>query len=190
MRPFGEAFTDFIASMGFKSVSILTSTMSPIRRERVSNRDLPDIYGYVNDNLYKSALAAGTNWYDTHQIKQFGHWLGEHKKKPHQELEELAMAGSASKLLKLFNKVAIPCSMFVQFTPGGIDFVGGFTYYSFLKNNFDASGNPVAGKPLGKPLYSGYEDLIKSGEDVHKLLFEDKKVKTPAHWVDVVGFTA
>ena len=99
-------------------------------------------------------------------------------------------AGAASKLLKLFNRIDVPCQLFVQFTPGGVDFVGGFAYYTFLKNNFDMNGQPVAGKPLGTTLYVGLEDVIKSGEDVHKLLFEDKKLVTPAHWIEVVNFTA
>lgn len=108
----------------------------------------------------------------------------------HQELYEMMGGGAASKLLKLFNRIDVPCSLFVQFTPGGVDFVGGFTYYNFLKHSFDANGAPVAGKPLGKTVYVGHEDAIKSGEDVHRLMFEDKKVVTPAHWIDVVSFTA
>ena len=43
--------------------------------------------------------------------------------------------GAGSKLWKIMNKNDIPCSLFVIFTPGGIDFVGGFVYYQFLKNS-------------------------------------------------------
>ncbi len=58
--------------------------------------------------------------------------------------------GAGSKLWKIMNKNDIPCSLFVIFTPGGIDFVGGFVYYQFLKNSFNPSGEPVQGKNLGK----------------------------------------
>ena len=47
--------------------------------------------------------------------------------------------GAGSKLWKIMNKNDIPCSLFVIFTPGGIDFVGGFVYYQFLKNSFNQS---------------------------------------------------
>jgi len=51
--------------------------------------------------------------------------------------------GAGSKLWKIMNKNDISCSLFVIFTPGGIDFVGGFVYYQFLKNSFNPSGEPV-----------------------------------------------
>jgi len=39
------------------------------------------------------------------------------------------MAGSSKGLVKAFNKTDIPMTLFVIFTPGGIDFVGGYSYY-------------------------------------------------------------
>jgi len=36
----------------------------------------------------------------------------------------------------LFNKTQIAAHLFTIFTPGGIDFVGGYAYYQFLKANF------------------------------------------------------
>ena len=36
-------------------------------------------------------------------------------------------AGAAKKLIKMFDKTNLPVSMFIIFTPGGIDFVGGYT---------------------------------------------------------------
>ena len=39
-----------------------------------------------------------------------------------------------------FNRIDVPCVLFVIFTPGELDFVGGYTYYSFLKNKFDMNG--------------------------------------------------
>ena len=41
--------------------------------------------------------------------------------------------GSAEKLMKTFNKIDITVQLFIIFTPGGIDFVGGYSYYQFLK---------------------------------------------------------
>jgi hypothetical protein len=50
-------------------------------------------------------------------------------------------SGTAKKLLKTFNRTDIPTTMFVIFCNGGIDFVGGFTYYQLLKNNlFEVGG--------------------------------------------------
>ena len=45
----------------------------------------------------------------------------------------MMMAGAAQKLIKSFNKTDIPTQLFVIFTTGGIDFVGGHTYHNFLK---------------------------------------------------------
>ena len=58
--------------------------------------------------------------------------------------------GSAEKLIKIFNKIDVPAQLFVIFTPGGIDFVGGYAYYQFLKSSFDQNGEPLKGRPLGK----------------------------------------
>ncbi len=56
------------------------------------------------------------------------------------ELDELMMSGLAKGLIKTFNKKGIKASMFVIFTPGGIDFVGGYSYYQFLKTNLFSAG--------------------------------------------------
>lgn len=45
------------------------------------------------------------------------------------------MAGSAKSLMKLFNKEPVPVYLFVIFTPGAIDFVGGYCFYQFLKHS-------------------------------------------------------
>jgi len=37
-------------------------------------------------------------------------------------------SGSSEKLMKTFNKIDVPVQLFIIFTPGGIDFVGGYTY--------------------------------------------------------------
>lgn len=48
------------------------------------------------------------------------------------------MAGTAKNLLKTFNKHDFPATMFVIFCTGGIDFVGGYAYYRFIKDNLFA----------------------------------------------------
>ena len=55
------------------------------------------------------------------------------KKRKHQELNELGGGGWAKRMLKAFNKVDIPMAIFMIFTTGGIDFVGGFTQFKFLQ---------------------------------------------------------
>ena len=44
-------------------------------------------------------------------------------------MKALMGAGSADRLMKAFNRLDIPAIMFVIFTDGAPDFVGGFTYY-------------------------------------------------------------
>ena len=90
----------------------------------------------------------------------------------------MAFTGAAKGLMKAFNKHDIPTSLFVIFTPGGIDFVGGFTYYQFLKNSF-AKGVPK--QNLGKVEFGE-----KTGEEIHTHLFEQKTYKTPAHWKQII----
>lgn len=41
-------------------------------------------------------------------------------------------AGAADRLIRAFNRMDIPAVLFVIFTDGSLDFVGGFTYYQFL----------------------------------------------------------
>jgi len=53
MIEFGQAFTSFVGSLGFTDIKILTATVSPIKRERESNRQVPEIFAYVNNALYQ-----------------------------------------------------------------------------------------------------------------------------------------
>ena len=87
--------------------------------------------------------------------------------------------------MKTFNRIDVPCVLYVMFTPGELDFVGGYTYYSFLKNKFDMNGQPQA--PLGKVEFVGQPE-IKSGEDIHELLFAKKSCATPVHWANVLSY--
>jgi hypothetical protein len=96
------------------------------------------------------------------------------------------MAGSSKGLLKAFNRLSIPTTLFVIFCPGGIDFVGGYSYYQFLKQNlFLTEGSSLAAtqRQLGKLKLE--ED---SGEAIHAKLFEQKTLKAPAYWRDIVNY--
>jgi len=66
------------------------------------------------------------------------------KKKAHQELDELFMSGSSKSLIKTFNKTSLPTTLFIIFCSGGIDFVGGYGYYNFLKQNYFPHGEGTA----------------------------------------------
>ena len=84
----------------------------------------------MNDHLYKQ----NPNYYTHYGIRKFGWWIEDVKRKAHQELEELSGSGSAEKLVKAFNKEDIPLKLLIIFTPGGIDFVGGYYFYQFIKH--------------------------------------------------------
>jgi hypothetical protein len=135
---------------------------------------------------------ANPKFYEVYGIRKFGYWLAENlkqdnisgKKKNHLELDELMMAGLAKGLIKTFNKKDVKATLFVIFTPGGIDFVGGYSYYQFLKNNlFSASSaaETMLARKLGK-----LELKETSGEDIHQKLFEKAELKTPAYWKQIV----
>lgn len=108
------------------------------------------MFAYVN----KFIFTQNKDYYETHGIRKFGYWIQDVKKKPDQELDELFMAGSAKNLLKTFNKQEFPASLFIIFCTGGIDFVGGFSYYKFIKENLfsgaDQSSLIETSRKLGK----------------------------------------
>ena len=85
MKRLGAALTHFIQEVGFKQVFLLSSTMSPVRRDRGSVREIPKIWAYVNNVLYKKFINGPDkkSYYDSYQIRKFGNWLGDDKKKPH-----------------------------------------------------------------------------------------------------------
>ena len=92
----------------------------------------------MSDAVYQ----ATPNFYEVNGVRKFGYWVAENLKKEdlsthkaHPELDELMSAGLGHKLIKIFNKNEVKASLFVIFTPGGIDFVGGYSYYQFLKQN-------------------------------------------------------
>lgn len=109
--------------------------------------------------------SVGGSYYEKYNIRKFGFWLGEDKKKELQELDEMN-GDSAKKLIRLFNKEDIKAHLFVIFTTGGIDFVGGYTFYNLLKSSF-AAGSPQPGASLGRVALAE-----KTGEDIHAKFFE------------------
>jgi hypothetical protein len=139
------------------------------------------VFGYVNKHLYKS----NPNYYENHGIRKFGYWIQDVKKKANQELDELMMAGPAKNYIKTFNKIDVPATLFVIFCTGGIDFVGGFSYYKFIKDNLFAGGEQSSlaetSRKLGKLELSEH-----SGEEIHEHMFVNKTVKTPSYWKQII----
>ena len=74
-RAFSDEFVTFVKSHGFKSVALLTSAFSPLKRERDSNREIPEVFAYCNDYLEKQ------DYYNQVGIRKYGWWID--KKKPH-----------------------------------------------------------------------------------------------------------
>jgi len=69
MWPFGFAFGAFIAQCGFRDVTVLSATMSPVRRARESNREIPELFAYVNNDIYNKYKNEGSKtYYETHGI--------------------------------------------------------------------------------------------------------------------------
>jgi len=55
MRDFSDALVDFVFKANIKGVIILTSSFSPVKRDRESNWDIPEIYAYINNYLFKKS---------------------------------------------------------------------------------------------------------------------------------------
>jgi len=116
------------------------------------------------------------DFYTKNALPKFGAWMESAKKRKHQELNELAGAGQGKRLLKSFNHCNIGCTLYVIFSTGGIDFVGGYTYYNFLNG----------AKGQSKVNLKGIEETEKEGsyerefgEQVHELIFKGG-IKFPA----------
>lgn len=169
MRPFCDEVIAFTKEYQFKEVMVLTSTVSPVRRGRESNRQIPELYAYLNNFAFKG----DQEFYEREGFKKFGHWIQDKKSYTHQELNELAGAGWGKRLLKSFNRHDIKCTLYVMFCTGGFDFVGGFTFYNFVKK-------------------TKAEDLkakgITDGDQVHELLFSSGQMKIPENWKLVLAY--
>ena len=183
MRKFADELVAFIMATDFSKVVLLTATMSPVSRERDSNRLIPEVFAYCNNFMFKSNKA----YYNQNGIRKFGYWIQDVKRRPHQEMAELSAAGWADRLMKSFNRMEKPVIMFTIFCPGGIDFVGGYNYFEFLKQ--DMFGNPAqqATQRLGK-LTLNAQQPIETGEQVHELLFQSGTLQVPAGWIQAAMY--
>ena len=97
--------------------------------------------------------------------------------------------------MKLFNKHPIQTQLFVIFCPGGIDFVGGYSFYTFLKHSLPHLSSPstsaLASFRLGKLQISD-----STGEQVHTRMFAEigekgegkDRVSTPNYWKDILNY--
>ena len=84
MRDFSDALVEFIFKANIKGIIKLTSSFSPVKRDRESNRDIPEIYAYINNYLYKKSQDDWKqDYYEKHKIRKFGYWLADCKRKTH-----------------------------------------------------------------------------------------------------------
>lgn len=51
IRAFCDELVAFVNTHGFANVALLTSAFSPIKRERDSNREIPEVFAYCNNAL-------------------------------------------------------------------------------------------------------------------------------------------
>ena len=68
---FAEELVNFTVAQGFANVVVLTSTISPVKRGRNTNGDIPEIYAYVNNFLQKTS----PDFYEKNKIQKFGTWI-------------------------------------------------------------------------------------------------------------------
>ena len=71
MRRFADELVAFIMSTEFARVVLLTATLSPVSRERDSNRLIPEVFAYCNNFMFKS----NRNYYNENGIRKFGFWI-------------------------------------------------------------------------------------------------------------------
>jgi predicted ATP-grasp superfamily ATP-dependent carboligase len=81
MRKFTDELNVFIKEMGFANVILLSSTMSEVKRERDTNRKVPEVFAYLNNYFWHTPQ--GKTYYSDNNIRKFGHWIEEIKRKPH-----------------------------------------------------------------------------------------------------------
>ena len=79
-------------------------------------------------------------------------------------MAELSFSGWADRLMKSFNRMEKPVIMFTIFCPGGIDFVGGYNYFEFLKQSMFGNSAEQATQRLGKLTLSTADAPIETGE--------------------------
>lgn len=150
----------------------MTAAFSPLKRERDSNRELPEVFAYCNKHL------EDRDFYNKQGIRKYGWWI-EIKKRQHQELSELGQGGWTARLFKTLHKLDMPVGVFAIFCQGGVDFVGGYAMYHFIKKSFldlDAGLTKIGNVGLTE------QHGLKDGDQVHELVFQSGKVKFPLGW--------
>lgn len=87
--------------------------------------------------------------------------------------------------MKTFNKKGIKASLFVIFTSGGIDFVGGYSFYQFLKAHLFQEGSSIdtTARKLGT-----LKLTEQTGEEIHEKIFQRNEVKYPNYWKQIVSY--
>lgn len=181
LRAFADQLSVFIKEHKFASVAIITGNYNPLKRERDSNTQIPEVFCYGNHEMEKA------DYYNKMGIRKFGWWIT-NKKKPNQELGDMGQSGWAPRLYKTLCRLGddkVPVGIFTIFCQGGIDFIGGFVLYQFIK------------KPIFD-LNSGLKDIrdvrladshnLKGGEQVHEHIFHSGKVQFPAGWAQIVAY--
>ena len=104
-------------------------------------------------------------------------------------MNELAGAGWGKRLLKSFNKTDMRVCLYTIFCTGGVDFVGGFSYYTFLKKISQPQQSGEEGQVTKKLADLNLNEMgIKNGEEIHELLFMSGKVKVPQNWAAVMSY--
>lgn len=181
MRSFSAEFVDFVKAQGFAGVVLLTSAFSPLKRERDSNREIPEVFAYVNAHL------EAQDFYNKAGIRKYGWWIEKKEgKKAHPELRELGQGGWSERLFKAFAKEALPCAMYMVFCQGGVDFVGGYVMHQFIKQAL-LNEKPAETGKLGD-LKLAERQGLKTGEQVHELIFQSGKMNFPLGWAQILAF--
>ena len=88
LRKFADELVPFVKECGFSGVALLTSTFSAAKRERHFNQEIPEVFAYCNNFLYKQG------YYKSAGVRKFGNWI-EKRLKPHPELKALCRSGWA-----------------------------------------------------------------------------------------------
>ena len=67
-----DALVAFVELAGFSNIVVLTASVSIVKRERESNRDIPQIFGYCCNSMLN-----GGKYYEENKIKKYGWWVDE-----------------------------------------------------------------------------------------------------------------
>lgn len=88
------------------------------------------------------------------------------------------MGGGGVGLFKTLNRADVNCGLYLVFTCGEIDFVGGLTLMTFINDNIIAKKSAGAIGDVKLP--------VSTGEEVHAMLFDRQEMKTPTYWKEII----